>query len=555
VSTAFAPIEIPPGVVSTATKKMRSTNWSEVNLLRWREGLLMPVGGQSPLYSGTPFASRCRRIHGWYDLDQIYHIAYLCEEHIYVDTGGEIEDITPLSGLSAVPYNQGDYSDGPYSGDVTYGLAPPESGLEGGYGDLDYSEGTYGTPRPYSTVLPVDRLPDCYSLDNFGSVLYAMTSADTRLLMWDPAVGGHAVEQPASSGRGPVPRGRCFVITPERFVMIFGSFADGTTSGGPSPIGGGQNRFAWCDQENPGAWDYSSVTSQAGFLDIEPSSPIVTAISTRSGTLIWTGKNAYVSLFLGLPYVYNYSELAKNCTPWSPQSVVNTSSMALWMSEQGMFSFDGTSILPLACKIRPWIDESIGDDPTTLANVRGQSFACHVENFNEFWWFFPQDQNTSGTPYNTRCALYNYKDGWWSEGRMTRSAGITASYTSHTIMADGTLVFRHEDGLVYANADPPFAETFDMTLTSGARLTTVKQLIPDVEGDVGNLLYSLFYRNSRSQGAPELRSPLVPVRNDGYVDFRVTGRDIRLRIDVASGIIKPWTLGQHLIDAVVRGDR
>jgi hypothetical protein len=65
----------------------------------------------------------------------------------------------------------------------------------------------------------------------------------------------------------------------------------------------------------------------------------------------------------------------------------------------------------------------------------------------------------------------------------------------------------------------------------------------------------MFYRNSRSLGSPELQSPPRPVRSDGYVDFRQTGRDIRLRIDMASPIIQPFTLGQHLIDAVPRGDR
>ena len=72
---------------------------------------------------------------------------------------------------------------------------------------------------------------------------------------------------------------------------------------------------------------------------------------------------------------------------------------------------------------------------------------------------------------------------------------------------------------------------------------------------IANLRYSLFYRNSRSLGAPELQTPLITPRPDGYVDFRATGRDLRLRIDVASSVIQSFTLGQHLIDAVPRGDR
>src|SRR4249919_1094358 len=49
MSTPFKPLELPPGVVATATKKMRSSNWSEVNLVRWRESQLMPMGGQAKL--------------------------------------------------------------------------------------------------------------------------------------------------------------------------------------------------------------------------------------------------------------------------------------------------------------------------------------------------------------------------------------------------------------------------------------------------------------------------------------------------------------------------
>ena len=367
-------------------------------------------------------------------------------------------------------------------------------------------------------------------------------------------IGNVAIVQPPASGRGPVPHGRCFVVTQERFLMIFGSVQDGTTGGGSS------RRFSWCDQENPGAWDYSNVTSQAGFLDIEPASPIIAANATRSGTMIWTAKKAYVSQFLGIPYVYNYVELSDACTPWSPQSAVTTSSLCLWFAEQGLYAFDGTSIQPVGCRIRPWIDADID----TVA-VRELSFAAHLAEFNEFWWFFP----TLNSAFNNRAAVYNYKEGWWTQANLSRSAGITSSYTSHPIFADDFVAFQHEVGSAYANYNAsvtlPFAESFDLNLASGSRLTTVKQLIPDVqavEADdpvtianaIANLRYSLFYRNSRSLGTPELQSTPVPVRSDGYVDFRTTGRDVRLRIDIGP-VIQPFTIGQMLVDSVPRGDR
>jgi hypothetical protein len=516
MSSQFQPLEIPPGVVAKATKKMRSSNWAEVNCVRWTEGQLSPVGGQAQYdYS---FASRCRRVHSWFDLDQVHHIAYLCEAHLYVDTGGALADVTPVGGI-----------------------VPPSPPATGGFGDGPFGADAFGTPRAISTIEALDKMPDAFSLDNFGAILYAMTSPDGRLLMWDPAVGGPAVVQPADGTRGPVPKGRLFVVTQERFLMIFGTAADGTADGGSF------RRFAWCDQENPGAWDYSNVVSQAGFLDIEPANPIVAALPTRNGVLFWTTKKTHVSQFLGAPYIYNYVELAEGCTPWSPQSAVATSGLALWFSRQGVFSFDGTSVMPVACNVRPWIDDDIDE----LA-ARFQSCAIHIASFSEFWWFYPQ----AGQPYNTRAAYYNYKEGWWGQARMSRSAGITATYASHSIMADGTVAFQHEAGTVYpAGAALPWAETFDLNLNSGAKLTTVKQMLPDVEGDITNLLYSLFYRISRSTGPPELQTIPKPVRPDGYVDFRVTGRDVRLRIALAGPQVLPVTVGQHLIDSVARGDR
>jgi hypothetical protein len=606
MSTQFRPLEIGPGVQSKPTKQMSSTAWAEVNLVRWVEGQLTPVGGQSQYaYS---FASRCKAVHGWYDLNAVYHIAYLCEQHLYVDTGGTLTDITPTGGM----------------------VGPGMPAVDSNYSDGNYSTGYYSTNSP---IPPLSSLPDAWSLDNFGSILLAMSSPDGRLLKWDPgapttvattepiaaafAIGDTAVTMAAANaaatagmhvvnqatgqqvgvvstytgttltltagalsassdaddvlafspapaadtaatqvtstntGTGFAPNGRLFVVTPERFVMIFSTRGDGTTAGGSI------RRFAWCDQENFNAWDFSNVTSQAGFLDIEPASPIIAAINTPQGTLFWTATTAYLSQFLGEPYIYNYVKQASGCTPWSPQSIASATAMTLWMSQQGMFMWNGSYIQPMPCAVRTWVDDDI--DPI---NVREQACAVNNANFNEFWWFYPQN----GSLYNTRCIIYNYKEQWWSMGIMSRSAGVTASYVVPTVMADGLVAYEHELGNVYPNTSLlPWAETFDLNIISGSRLITVKQMIPDVDGDVNNLRYSLIYRMSRSvqsdpNGFPVLvqeqeTTPRTVNTSNGYVDFRTTGRDIRLRIALAGPEVNPVTVGQHLIDAVARGDR
>lgn len=139
---------------------MQSTNWAEVNLMRWVEGELTPVGGQSQY--DYQFASRCKAIHGWYDLNATYHVAYLCESNLYVDTGGTLTEITP-----------------------TGGLTPPSAADPDLYSSGLYSDGFYSDS---SAIPPISNLPNAWSLDNFGSILLAMSSVDGRLLKWDPGV-------------------------------------------------------------------------------------------------------------------------------------------------------------------------------------------------------------------------------------------------------------------------------------------------------------------------------------------------------------------------------
>ena len=521
MSGKFQPLEIPPGVTIMPTTRMRSSNWSAVNAVRWREGQLWPIGGQEKIvYSdasgvpiAVPFASRIRAIHSWYDLQGQIYTCYVSETNVYVDKQGVLIEITPTGGIQPPPVPTGGYS----------------MGL--------YGKGLYGVhPRPgASSQAALWVLPPVYSVDNFGALLLVMASSDGRLLWWDPAAAAGTLLTQVTNA----PPARCFVVTPARFVMLFGALtADGY---------GSARRFCWSDQGDPTNWNFASVVSQAGFLDVEPASPIVTAHAGRSGWVIFfTAKKAYRAQYLGLPYVYDYEPLADDCCPRSPQSIATTSSSIMWQSEQGSWTFDGTSINPVPCPIRSWILDDIDD-----MQSRFQAAAAHLGAFNEFWWFFPQN----GQTYNTRAAIYNYREGWWSQCQMPRSAGATSSYTSSAIFADGQQAYRHESGQYFVDCDLPWADTFSLNLQSGGRLTTVKQMIVDLDGDPTNLRYQLYYRADRLGNSPEMITPPQRIRGDGYVDFRTTGRDVRMRCSVVGPQVPRFTLGQHLIDLAQRGDR
>lgn len=88
------PILLPAGVVNTASKANKSTNWREVNLIRWTGDTTRPIKGWENTGVG-PFASRVRKIFKWADNALNEYTAYLCEKNLYVQIFDELRDITP----------------------------------------------------------------------------------------------------------------------------------------------------------------------------------------------------------------------------------------------------------------------------------------------------------------------------------------------------------------------------------------------------------------------------------------------------------------------------
>ena len=117
VSTAFKPIEIPPGVVSTATKKMRSSNW--------RRGQCRPLASKRS-NSRRSWASRpipMRSLHAAAasiprSTSTASRTSPICASGtLHVDTGGVLTGHHPdgrhhdAANLCGKGYSDGNYSD------------------------------------------------------------------------------------------------------------------------------------------------------------------------------------------------------------------------------------------------------------------------------------------------------------------------------------------------------------------------------------------------------------------------------------------------------------
>lgn len=499
---AFVPIDIPPGCVNVAAKAARQSNWREAHLIRWDQNTMRPIGGWTKYTLGSPFASPIRAIHRWIDNSGQVWTAFLCEEHCYVETSGMVFDITPDGGMSAPPAD------------------------EGGYGDEAYGMLLYGTPRPGESLLR--NYTPAYSIDNWGEELRVMTSVDGRLLGWAPTTIP-PVGKLEAIANAPT-NNRSFVITPERHIILFG-------------MGGDFDKFGWSDEEDDTNWSFADILSRAGFYEIQPKSPIVASRSFFGGTIMFTPANTYIIRHIGLPYVYAYEEIGKPAIPISAQSVAEIPEGVIWPSINGFWLYNGVGVAPIQCDIWDWITEH--------ADFRRSMFfgaSVHVTTFSELWWLFT---DKTSADRNTKVAIYNYREHVWSMANLSRSCGCTCVNDSMPIMSDGTDVFMHEEGLLYPGAELPWIETFPLNSHDGAEWITVKQLIPNISGDASAIKFNCAVTQNRV-GNSEKYTPLRKIRENGYVDIRETGRDVRIRISMVDN--KNWgTVGPVLADIVPRG--
>ncbi len=312
------------------------------------------------------------------------------------------------------------------------------------------------------------------------------------------------------------------------------------------------NRFEWCSQEDIEDWDYTNPTNSAGFYDLQPANPFITAVVTRSAILAFTTRGAYAIVYSGTPYFHTYNFLGNYNSPITGGAITQVSTGAIWLSDDGFWQFDGATISPLACSLLDHLKDSI--DPL-WGYVTTHAFYLGVQS--EAWFFIPTVGNTDGEA--GRFFAYNFDEKWWTMGAIRRTAGFPGSALSYPLMSDGAALYQHEKGDFFTDAiELPYAQTGAINIANGARFATVRQGVADTRAPASDVQFYVGGRRDRIEDGseiPDTEMHLAIRREGGKVDFRVTGRDIVLRVQAARNGIPPWTFGQMLVKVIPRGGR
>jgi hypothetical protein len=496
----WAPVKLQPGLVRPGTPYEAPGRMWDGNLVRWQEGVLVPIGGWTRV-TPTPLSSIIRKLHSWRSNDGTPFIAVGQEDAL-----GIIRDayaaITPTS------------------------FVAEDSATAGGYGAGDYSADEYGTARDSQPVY--FQRPKHWTFANFGQDLLAVASQDGRLLHWTPTTGVYPNADVPSNA--PISNTAC-AVTAERAVVLIGA-------------GGEPQRVAWSDLEDYNGWDFASVTGAAGFLDLATSSPLVTGVRVKDGILVLSNNDVFILRYVGAPYWYGAEKIAKTSFE-APRAVAAAGQIAAWYGPEGFWKYDGGQVTPLSCPLLADIQREI--DPTY------GKFRMHASTngvFPEIWFFYP----TAGQTECDRYVVWNFVDDTWTRGALDRTAmvGSDAAFKPYAA-SSAKHVYQHEDGWTNDGATrvgDVWAETG--VLAAGERIMHVNQAMIAGDHNLDPNYRVKFFSRFTPNGSETTFGPYSP-RADGYIDARVSGRDLRMRIEATAD--EYWSVGSVRLLVSERGRR
>ncbi len=487
------PLQIPAGAYRNGTEFSAQNRWRDVNLVRWHEGSLRPVGGWRA-WNGADAAGVVRYMHSWEDNSASIRLAVGTYNKIYAfNQGGTKTDITP-AGFTA--------------GRV-------DSSYNASYGGDTYGNGEYGIERQAATDILAATI---ITLDNWGEYLLAMSPDDGKLYEWN--LTGTTMAQVSNAPTS------CsgFMVTEERFVVCFGA-------------GGNPRKIQWSDQEDNTDWT-AAATNQAGDIELQTSGTILQGVRARGQALILTTEDAHTMTYQGPPFVYGVERVGTACGAISANSAITVDNAVYWMGKRGFFAYSGGAVQSIPCEVGDYVFSEMNADQASKVSVTANSA------WNEIWWFYPSDNGTECDRY----VAYDYAENIWTTGEIDRTAGVDAGVFSRPLFTESSgEIYEHEIGYDYGSLTP-FAETGPILIGTGDQVMRVTNLIPDekTQGDVTAKFKTRFYPNGAE-------TEYGPFSMSNPTSVRFQGRQVRMRVEGNQPV--DWRVGIMRLDASSGGTR
>lgn len=566
----LVPLKIRPGVNTQFTPTLLEAGWAQCQLVRFRDGLLQKLGGWAKA-AQSAFAGICRGLHSWGQINGLLDLGVGTHLKLWLYQLGSFYDLTPvrISGTSASNFytssagspainvniashgaSVGDYyealtsaaangvtisgeyavasvvdgnnftitaannasASGSFGSGVNWQLLLPVGTADNvylqGYGSGPYGAGPYGesSGSSYATLCRI------WFIDNWGEYMLACPRGG-GIYQWQPASGTST--RAAALANAPTQNNGMLVALPQQQVIAFGT-NQGVSAQDPMLV-------AWSDVGDNTDWT-ASTTNQAGTYRLPRGSKIVGAVGSPLAILLWTNEGLWLMQYVGLPFVYSFTQVGFGCGLIAPKAAASTPFGVFWMEQDvNFFGYNG-SVEPIECTVR---DEIFGN--INLAQL-DKVFAALDSQFNEVWWFYPSLASTEIDSY----VKYNYAERLWDYGKLTRTAWEDHENFPNPMATDANgFLYNHETG-VDADGAPmdSWAQTGYLALSEGEDMMMLERIIPDLNSFAGSVQLSALAVTYPESDTPVQSGPFaITAGVTPYQTVRARGRGIALKLE------------------------
>jgi len=448
-----------------------------------------------------------------------------------------------------------------------------------GYG---WGAGTWGTTAwGTGSAIPIYFPPRLIFQDNFNDgLVFNVSGGDLYYWAYVPGSPVRAVLMSSLPGALAVPQQiNKVMFTSQGYLLALGCTSYDAGSSAPDYLGAFDPlmiRWSNVDADigpEPENWK-PELTNTAGFIRIQSGSKIVTGISTRQETLIWTDTSLNSLQFLGTAEVFGLQQLSAHVSIIGPNAVVGANNITYWMGTDKFYTYSGR-VDTLPCTLRQYVFQDINLDQST------KFFGGSNTQFNEVIWFYCSKNATEVDRY----VVYNYSENIWYYGTLERTAWMDSSGIDYPIAVDNGWLYYHEDGVDDGQplGAPPlpieaYIQSADVDIEDGDKYMLIRRIIPDVnfntsetrnpvtgaeqtpqvEMTVGVRNFPGTVReNTNASGLSTTRNVITTATIDQYTNqvfVRARGRQMSFKIS-SDTVGTAWQLGMPRVDARPDGTR
>lgn len=546
---ALSKLVFKPGINKDQTNYASEGGWFAMDKVRFRSGFPEKIGGWT-VNTNSPYAGVARSIFPWSVTDGGTPCALGTNERVYVISGGNLINITPLratynnattpstancftttNGSTTVTVTlashggfEGDWV--VFSGVVGFAGIPSAdfntsfkisnvtastfqitvataatSGTTGGgtaitaefeihigneinttgygWGAGPWGSGGWGL----GTGAPLYFPARIVFFDNYNNdLIFNINGGDIYYWTYNTVAVSRAVLLSSISGAVAVPKQVTQVhFTSQGYLLAMGCTNFDPLASPPDYEGSYDAllvRWSNVDPDigpDPLNWE-PTLTNTAGYLRIQSGSKIITSISTRQETLIWTDTSLNSLQFLGTSEVFSLQQLSAHTTILGPNAAIGANNVTYWMGNDKFYTYTGR-VDTLPCTLRQYIFQDINRAQGSLV------FAGSNVQFNEIIWFYCSANSNAINRY----VVYNYAENIWYYGQLNRTSWTDAGILPYPLSPSNGWVYNHEDGTddgqPLGAASLPieaYIQSADIDISDGDNFMLIRRIIPDV---------------------------------------------------------------------------